>query len=100
MAPSPAPAPCRLQAHSRRTLGLPPTPPPTPAYTRAPTRSAPLQAPPKKGNLSKEMKARLRKEYVGLGGAENSVRFCVCARTLCRGRGCLGLCCRAMLLQF
>lgn len=26
----------------------------------------------KKDNMSKEMKARLRKEYIGLGGAENS----------------------------
>lgn len=34
--------------------------------------SAPARAPPKKGNLSKEMKARLRQEYVGLGGAENA----------------------------
>lgn len=32
-----------------------------------------LQPPKKKDNLSKDMKARLRKEYVGLGGAENSV---------------------------
>jgi hypothetical protein len=27
--------------------------------------------------MSKEMKDRLRKEYVGFGGAENQVRVCV-----------------------
>ncbi|GLI68075.1 hypothetical protein VaNZ11_012405 [Volvox africanus] len=30
---------------------------------------------PKQGNLSKEMKARLRAEYTGLGGAENTVAW-------------------------
>jgi len=32
--------------------------------------------------MSKEMKERLRKEYVGFGGAENKVR----ARSVCRQR--------------
>jgi hypothetical protein len=41
--------------------------------------------------MSKEMKARLRKEYVGFGGAENSVRataqerLLVVAALVCRG---------------
>jgi hypothetical protein len=42
------------------------------APTRA-GRAPPLQA-RKKDNMSKEMKDRLRKEYVGFGGAENTVR--------------------------
>lgn len=32
-----------------------------------------LQVPKKKDNLSPEMRARLKQEYVGLGGSANSV---------------------------
>lgn len=38
----------------------------------------------KKENISREMKQRLRKEYYGLGGAENTVRArCRCCRCCC-----------------
>jgi hypothetical protein len=42
--------------------------------------------PPRKDNMSKEMKQRLRKEYTGLGGAESKVSDLPClARALLRG---------------
>lgn len=45
---------------------------PRPQHTHTPCV---LQAPPRmsKDNMSKEMKDRLRKEYVGFGGAESKV---------------------------
>lgn len=43
------------------------------SYARR-SHSMQMKAAPKKSNLSKEMKQRLRDEYVGLGGAEGKVR--------------------------
>lgn len=49
------------------------------SWSQARSANAPLATvqaamPKKKDNLSKEMKARLRAEYTGLGGTENTVR--------------------------
>lgn len=41
-----------------------------------------LQMAKPKDNMSKEMKARLRKEYVGLGGAENAVSTSCCMNVI------------------
>jgi hypothetical protein len=52
----------------------------------------------KKDNMSKEMKARLRQEYMGLGGAENTVRGCCgCGCFFFKGAA-AGGCCVALLL--
>jgi hypothetical protein len=56
-------------ADERRPLALTTTTPPPPPITTQPQDNKP------RNNMSKEMKARLRQEYVGFGGAENKVSF-------------------------
>lgn len=42
-----------------------------------PSAPCPAPQPARKSNLSKEMKAKLRAEYTGWGGAENKVSACL-----------------------
>ncbi|KAL6765872.1 hypothetical protein V8C86DRAFT_2450883 [Haematococcus lacustris] len=54
------------------TVSTPPATPPSTSAQGAMYADEPPKAVPRKSNLSKEMKAKLRKEYVGMGGAENT----------------------------
>jgi hypothetical protein len=46
------------------------------------------RAPKPRDNMSREMKAKLREEYYGLGGAENKVRGLHISRLIFRPVGC------------